>query len=158
MTVAVGPVTIPGYLDRPQIVTRDRDEALEIWPYHRWAERLDLGIAEALAEDLGGRIPGDRIAVFPWPAPTARPIDYHVVVAVVRFEGTPGRSVTLDARWSLRGKGHQEIVFKRFTRSEPVGDGISDVVAGMTRTISALGDEVSQEILAQPASQAATTD
>jgi len=156
--VAVGPVTIPGYLDRPQIVTRDRDDALQVWPYHRWAERLDLGIAEALAEDLGARIPGDRVAVFPWPAPTARAIDYQVVVAVVRFEGTPGRSVTLDARWSLRGKGNQEIVFKRFTASEPVEDGISALVAGMTRTISTLGDEVSQEIQSRSASRAATRD
>jgi uncharacterized lipoprotein YmbA len=156
LTVGVGPVTIPGYLDRPQIVTRDADDGLQVWPYHRWAERLDLGIAQALAEDLGARIPSDRVAVFPWRGVVARAIDYQVVVSVVRLDGIPGRSVTMDARWALLGKGNQELAFKRFTVTQPVTDGFPALVAGMTRAIGALGDEVSQEIQSQSGSRAAT--
>ena len=53
--IGVGPIVIPGYLERPQLVTRDAKGELEIWSYHRWAESLDLGIAATLAEALAAR-------------------------------------------------------------------------------------------------------
>ena len=159
VTVGVGPVTIPGYLERPQLVTRDGSDAIHIWPYHRWAEPLDVGIAEALADDLGARIPSDRIALFPWRGPMGQAVDYQVVVAVARLDGTPGRSVILDARWALLGKGNKGLAFKRSTLTEPVvEDGFPALVAAMNRAISSLGQEIGQEIQAQSVSRSATRD
>src|SRR5262245_1734462 len=50
--IGVGPVLLPGYLDRPQVATRGGDDELEISMYHRWAEPLERGIAEVLAANL----------------------------------------------------------------------------------------------------------
>lgn len=159
ITIGVGPVTVPGYLERPQVVTRDANDGLLIWPYHRWAEPLDIGIAQALADDLGARLPSDRIAVFPWPGAMARVIDYQVAVAVVRLDGAPGRRITLDARWRLLGKGNKELVFKRSTLTESVPDGgVPAFVAAMNRAISGLGEEISQEIHSHSANRSATRD
>ncbi len=156
VTVGVGPVTVPGYLGRPQVVTRTDDGALEIWPYHRWAEPLDVGIAQALAEDLAARIPGDRIAVFPWRGVVARTIDYQVAVAVARFDGCPGHEVTLDARWRLLGKDGIELAFKRTTRTEPIeGTSFAALVHAMSRAIGGLGQEIGDEIRARSATRAA---
>jgi uncharacterized lipoprotein YmbA len=159
LTIGIGPVAIPGYLDRPQLVTRDVADGLEIWPYHRWAEPLDLGIAEALANHLSARVPGDRVAVFPWRGAFARIIDYQVVMAVARFEGSPGRSVTLDARWRLLTRDGKEVAFKRTTLTEPItGDGFPALVAAMNRTIGSLGREVGEAIRSQSANRAAIRD
>ncbi len=157
VTVGVGPVSVPGYLARPQVVTRTDDDALEIWPYHRWAEPLDRGIAETLAEDLAARIPGDRIAVFPWRGIMARTIDYQVAIAVVRFEGCPGHEVTLDARWRLLGRDGAELAFRRTTHTEPVaGSGMSSLVAAMNRAIGGLGRDIADEIRARATMRSAT--
>ena len=79
LTIGVGPVAIPGYLDRPQVVTRDAGDGLEIWPYHRWAEPLDMGIARTLSDDLAARIPTERVLAFPWRG-SGQAIEYQVVV------------------------------------------------------------------------------
>ena len=156
LTIGIGPIGIPGYLDRPQLVTRDASDNLEIWPYHRWAEALDLGIAEALANDLSARVPGDRLAIFPWRGALARTIDYQVVVAVVRFEGSRGRTVTLDARWRLLTRDGKEVMFKRTIVTEPVaGEDMPALVAAMNRSISGLGREVGEAIQSQSANRAA---
>lgn len=156
LTIGVGPVVVPGYLDRPHVVTRDRADGLEIWSYHRWAEPLDLGIAQALAEALAERVPADRVAVFPWRGTLARTLDYQVVVAVARFEGSPGRSVTLDARWRLLSRDGKELAFKRTTLTEPApGDGFPALVAAMNRSISRLAQDVGEAIRSQTANRAA---
>ena len=156
LTIGVGPVSVPGYLERPQMVTRDGADGLEIWPYHRWAEPLDVGIAQTLADDLATRVPGERVAVFPWRGALARTIDYQVVVAVARFEGSPGRSATLDARWRLLTRDGKEVVFGRTALSEPItGAGFPPLVAAMTRAIGRLGEDVARAIQTQSTNRAA---
>ena len=41
VAVGVGPVLIPGYLDRVQIVTRDANDEVAVAMYDRWAEPLE---------------------------------------------------------------------------------------------------------------------
>src|SRR5262249_1018239 len=43
VAVGVGPVLIPGYLDRVQIVTRDANDEVAVAMYDRWAEPLESG-------------------------------------------------------------------------------------------------------------------
>ena len=87
--------------------------ASKVWPYHRWAEPLDMGIARTLSDDLAARIPTERVLAFPWRG-SGQAIEYKVVVAVLRFDGQPGGGVVLDTRWRLlgndgRGLGGQAI-------------------------------------------------
>ena len=145
--VGVGPVMIPRYLDRVQIVTRGANDDVEISMYHRWAEPLESGIAQVLADDLAQQVGSERIAVFPWRGAAARMLDYQVVVVVMRFEGSPGHQVMLDARWRLLGKDGKELVLKRSTINEPVtGNGYQALVLGMNRVLGTLAREIAAEI------------
>ena len=145
--IGVGPVLIPGYLDRLQMVTRGANDELEISTFHRWAEPLDSGIAETLADNLAAQIGNERIAVFPWRGGVARVLDYQVTVVVLRFDGSPGRQVTLDARWRLLGKEGRELALKRSTINEPItGGGYEPLVRGMNRAIAALAREIGSEL------------
>ena len=47
---------IPGYLDRLQIVTRDANDEVAVAMYDRWAEPLENGIAQVLADNLGAHV------------------------------------------------------------------------------------------------------
>jgi uncharacterized lipoprotein YmbA len=154
--IGVGPVLIPGYLDRVQIVTRGAEDEVELSPYHRWAEPIESGIAKVVADNLALLVGSERIAVFPWRGGVARLLDYQVVIVVLRFEGAPGRQVTLDARWRLLGKAGQELVLKRSTINEPViAEGYQPLVRGMNQALAALAREIAAEIQSHASTQAA---
>jgi uncharacterized protein len=147
VAVGVGPVLIPGYLDRVQIVTRDANDEVAVAMYDRWAESLESGIAQVVADNLGAYVGSERIAVFPWRGGVARVLDYQVVIVVLRFEGWPGRQATLDARWRLVGKDGNELAVKRSTINEPVaGQGYQGLIQGMNRLLSSLAREIASEI------------
>jgi uncharacterized lipoprotein YmbA len=149
--IGVGPVIMPGYLDRTQIVTRSGHDRVKLATFHRWAEPLENGIARILADEIGARVPTDRVVMFPWPGIVARAIQYQVVVAVDRFDGSLDGNVTLDARWRILGKNGDELAFGRSTITETVvGPGYDPMVAAMSRTLVALGQELATEIRALP--------
>jgi len=154
--VGVGPVMIPRYLDRVQIVTRGANDDVEISMYHRWAEPLESGIAEVLADNLAAQVGSQRVAVFPWRGATARALDYRVVVVVLRFDGSPGRRVTLDVRWHVLDKAGKELVLKRSTIGEPItDDGYQPLILGMNRLLATLAREIATEILSRADTPAA---
>jgi uncharacterized protein len=147
--VGVGPVVMPAYLDRTQIVTRPGADQVEISTFNRWAEPLEDGISRILAEEISVRVPTERVVMFPWRGVVARVIQYQVVVAVVRFDGRPGGDVTLDTRWRILDREGDELLFRRSTVVETAaGRGYEPIVAAMTRAIMALGQEIAAEIRA----------
>jgi uncharacterized lipoprotein YmbA len=149
--IGVGPVIMPGYLDRVQIVTRTGADQVEISTFHRWAESLEDGIARTLAEEIGARVPTERIFIFPWRGVVARIIQYQVVVAVLRFDGRRGGDVTLDTRWRILDRDGKELAFNRSTVTEAAaGSGYVPMVAAMARALGTLGQEIAAEIRAIP--------
>src|SRR5215470_6918138 len=88
VSIGVGPVTTPGYLRRTQIVSRTGDDQMDIAMFHRWAEPLEDGIARVLAEEIGARVPTDRIVTYPWRGVVARTIQYPMGVAAATSRST----------------------------------------------------------------------
>jgi uncharacterized protein len=151
MGIGIGPVIMPAYLDRIQIVTRTGTDQVEISVYRRWAEPLEDGIARLLAEEIGARVPTERVVMFPWRGVVARTIQYQVIVAVMRFDGPQGGDVTLDTRWRILGGDGKELMFKRTTVTEPAaGPGYEPMVAAMARALVTLSKEIAAEIQALP--------
>jgi uncharacterized lipoprotein YmbA len=155
-TLGVGPVLVAGYLDRNAIVTRTADGQLDVSMYHRWAEPLDLGVAQTLVNDLAVRLGTERVLVFPWRGRFERALDYQVGVVVMRFDGTLGRDVTLDARWRVTDRAGGEIALKRSTITQPVsGNGYPALVTGMNQAVASLGREIAAEVQALTGKRAA---
>ena len=151
VAIGVGPVHLPGYLDRIQIVTRTSGDQVDLSPFYRWAEPLDEGIARVLAEEIGARVPTDRIVTFPWQGSIARVLQYQVVVAVLRFDARQGGGVVLDTRWRILGRDGAELAFRRSTLNEmAAGPGHGPIVAAMTRALLTLGQEIAAEIRTMP--------
>jgi uncharacterized lipoprotein YmbA len=92
-------VEIPEYLDRPQIIIRAEDHVIRLAEFDRWAEPLKENLTRVLAENLSSLLATDRIALFPWKG--SKPMDYRIVVNVLRFEGAWGDDFILEARWTL---------------------------------------------------------
>jgi uncharacterized lipoprotein YmbA len=146
VAVGVGPVELPRYVDRPQIVTGESDNEVQQATFEQWAEPLETNFTRVLAENLSQLLATERVAVFPWKGPV--PLDYQVVVEVTRFLGTPNGSVSLVALWRVLGKDGKETLVSRQSRvTEATGSAeYSALAAAMSRTVAALSRDIAVAI------------
>jgi uncharacterized lipoprotein YmbA len=140
-SIGVGPVRLPAYVDRPQIVTRKSSDEIDLSEFNRWAEPLADSVPRTIAENLTALLPNDRIALFPWTG--ARALSHQVVIDVARFDGALGGTVSLDARWRILGPDRKDVRDGRFAANEPTaGPDYAALVAAMSRSLGALSREI----------------
>ncbi|MRR57817.1 MAG: membrane integrity-associated transporter subunit PqiC [Deltaproteobacteria bacterium] len=150
--VRIGPVNIPSYLDRRQIVTRNGRNGIEIAEYERWAGNLDDEITRLLVNSLSERLAGKGVSVVPWRSITLAeaPTVYRVPFSIDRFDGIPGETVVLNANWALimiKGKQEQILVARESLITEAVsGKGYDALVAAMGKVIERLGKEIGESL------------
>ncbi len=85
--IGVGPIDLPPYLDRPQIVTHASANALGLSEFDKWAEPLDGNVLRVLAENLSILLSTDRMVLFPWSG--SIPVDYQIEANIIRFDSHP---------------------------------------------------------------------
>jgi uncharacterized protein len=90
-SITISGVTIPGEIDRPEIVRRQGPNQLNISELDRWAGPLDETIRRVLTDDIARRVPA--------PAP-GQP--HAVAVDIHEFYGDGACNVTLRAVWTLK--------------------------------------------------------
>lgn len=98
--IGIGPVRLPEYLDRPQMVVRTGPNRVQLAERHRWVEPLGENIVRVLREDLAMMLNTEQLSIHPWGRDTR--IAYQVGIDVVRFEGEGYRQGYLEAVWSIR--------------------------------------------------------
>jgi hypothetical protein len=148
ITVGIGPVDFPKYLDRPQIVTRISKHELKLDEFGQWAEPLTHNFSRILSENLSLLLSTERIFSYPWAGSTQ--IDYQVTVEVTRFDGTPGDSVTLNTRWAILTGGEKEVlVKKKSSYSQPTsGQDYEALVSAKSQALADLSREIADNIKA----------
>lgn len=147
--VGLRPVSLPGQLDRPQIVTRVGGNMLHLAEFDQWAAPLGDHFTRVLAENLAILIPAERVAVFPWAGNAA--IDYEVAIDVTRFEGTLGGDCSLVAGWTISRRGGKETAATgKSSHSEPAGGSYAAMVSAQSRLIAALGRDIATALQALP--------
>jgi uncharacterized lipoprotein YmbA len=152
LTIGVGSVTLPPYLDRPQIVTRASQAQLHLAEPDQWAASLQDAVARVLAENLSLLMPTARVVLHPWSRTTV--IDQQVLLEVTRFDRMMGGEAVLVARWSLLGAAGQELTMRKARFSAPAGGpDYEATVTAMGRALEALSRDIAATVqsLAQPA-------
>jgi uncharacterized lipoprotein YmbA len=91
-------------------------------------------------------VPTERISLYPWP--TSLPIDYQVVLDIVRCDGRQNEDILLVARWRvLKGEGKEILAVRRSNITESVdGPGYEALVAAQSRALAALSREIVKTI------------
>lgn len=145
--LGIGPVRLASYLDRPQMVTRRGENALDLAEFDRWAEPLDESITRVLLADLAAVLGTDRIQRHPWRGP--RTVEVQLDLDVQRFDGPAEGPVELVASWRLR-RGPRWV--ERVSRiAEPhEGSGYAAQAAAMSRALARLAREIGQAVPAAP--------
>ena len=149
VVVGVGPISIPAYLDRPPIVVRSAEGGeVALAGEHRWAEPLQDGIPRIIVGNLSAMIPTDAVLIFPWRSSWT--VQYRVTVDVLRFDGTLGGPVVLDARWRLLDGVGKELARRAVHFAEPSRDGTyGALVSAHDRVLASLSHAIATEIRAR---------
>jgi uncharacterized lipoprotein YmbA len=144
-SVAVGPVSVPEIVDRPQIVVRTGPNEVFIDEFNRWGSPLGDGISRVVAENLSALLGTPLVAVFP--KATAAGAKYRAAIDVMVFDSEPGKDTTLDAVWTVRAAGDGAFRSGRTTVREPVPDGsYAALVAAHSRALGKLSGDIAAAI------------
>jgi uncharacterized lipoprotein YmbA len=138
LAVGIGPVSLPAYLARPEMVRRVADNQLVFDEFTRWAEPLKSNFEHVLATDLDILMGFQQMTLYPWYDTT--PLDYAVGVAVLRFERQSGDIAALSARWSIRNRAGAVLVSRESQFSRPAGDPAQTAAALSAVTADLAGD------------------
>jgi uncharacterized lipoprotein YmbA len=146
ISLGIGPISFPGYLDRQEIVTRVAQNQIAVSEHDRWAEPLDENFARVLAQNLSALLRAERINVYPWPI-DKKP-NYQVDIEVLRFEANAAGDVQLLARWAVRDTskrnppqyGDSRISYPARTKSTEAS------VAALSEALGALSREIGDAV------------
>ena len=146
MAIGVGPVELPQYTNRLQIVTGNDSYQLHPATFDEWAEPLRGNFLRILADNLSILLATDRVMLFPWKGPMA--IEYQVVVDVTHFLGEVGGETSLVALWSIVGKNGQEVLLsqKSNLREATGTQGYTALAAAMSNSLGALSRDIAAAI------------
>lgn len=147
ISVGVGPIELPNILERPQIVTRKKNNEVEIAELHQWGGRLEQDIGQLIAETVVSKIESPSVYTYPWPR-RLRP-DFQVSIRFARLDGIPGELVTLSALWELRDKEdkHDSAIHRSFVQEPIDGNKYPAYVAAISRALQTLSAEIGEAIL-----------
>jgi hypothetical protein len=147
MVIGIGPVLLPEYLDRPQLVTRLTANRLHLADSHRWAEPLSKNIPRVMGENLSMLLGTNRILLHPWPLSTTT--DYQLFVEVLHFENEGDGAAILVVRWSLKGRdGETVLPTQRSSHRIPAANHSQEgQVAALNEALLSYCREVARELL-----------
>lgn len=117
--VGVGPITLPQYLSRPQIVTRISGNQLAVAEFDQWGGDLNDNVTRVLAANLSSLLNTDRVSLYPWK--DEAPIEYQATIDVTNFEQDVDGSSLLSVFWSIVNPKNDKVMLMRRSNYRDTG-------------------------------------
>jgi uncharacterized protein len=148
ISLGIGPVRFPGYLDRQELLTRVAPNRFDLLAHDRWAEPLDENFTRVMTQNLSLLLHTDQIVVYPWPM-DKKP-HYRVEIEVLRFESNSAGEGQLSARWTIIDeicKGAPNLNESHLSR--PAKEKSTDAsVSALSETVADLSREIAKTVMA----------
>jgi uncharacterized protein len=144
--IGVGPITIPRYLERPEVVTRVSDTQLSVSETNRWAEPLETSVASVLRQDLSNQLASAQIITFPWSR--KQQIDYRVKVDFHSLECTAAGNAIVEASWAIQQGTDGSMVHTGSTQfTAPSGKDGRAASAALSRGIAQVSSDIARQLI-----------
>jgi uncharacterized lipoprotein YmbA len=135
ISLGVGPISLPSYIDRSELVFQNGPNEFQVPPNVSWAGSLQENIAAVIAQNLQEQLGAREVVSYPWPsgrAPTRR-----VALDIRQFHGISGGDAILDVDWRLQDSSGNTLAHGSGSFREPIqGDGYAAVVAAESRLLA----------------------
>ncbi len=103
LLIALAPVRIPKYADRPQIVSATAQNTYQLSELNRWAEALDENMTRVLMENLSLLVPAEMQLTNT--SSLAKQAKYRIAVNILEFYVDPQGQAKLNAQWDVTQAG-----------------------------------------------------
>ena len=146
--VGVLKVTVPGWLERPQVAARGADGLLVANEYARWGEPFPRGVQRVLTENLAALLPDRRVVAAPFAPslPVGHRVDVTVTEAARQLDGT----VLVEARWAVLGPKGETLRQRRSSHRASPAAGAAGTVAGTSEALAGLSREIAEVVRGLP--------
>ena len=147
VALAIGPVAIPGAMERNEIVVYDSGNAVSFSDFHRWAGPLDQSIASVIAQNIGALLDTERVT--PFTRENIFKPTHRVVVNINRYDSQLSKEFLLDATWSIKDLNNIKVLAIKNSKIEETltSAGYEELVAAQSKALGALSKEIAAEIV-----------
>lgn len=137
LSIGVGPLVFPEYLNRPQIVTRAAGNELSVAPFANWAEPLKQNVLSVMVGNIATLTETDMVYRYPWRAGYAPLVQLQA--EIVQFDAARNGEAILAVRWEwLDQTGRPLMLRQHSVLRQPVGGDSNDAVVNtMSRLLQA---------------------
>ncbi|MEO5717960.1 MAG: PqiC family protein [Chthoniobacterales bacterium] len=134
LSVAIGPVTLPSYIDRAEIVFASGPNEFQIPTNALWIGSLQENIARTVASDLGQVLGSSNVRAGSELGFNPR---YRVALDLRQFHGISGQEAILELSWRVKdGASGASLSRHSATFHETIiGDGYNPLVAAESRLL-----------------------
>ena len=147
LSVAVGPVSVPAVVDRPQIVVDIGPNQVRLEEFHRWAAPLQNNIARVVADNLVQMLGTPRVTLSA--QSLSADADYRAAIEVQSFQSVPGEAAIVDAVWTVRRIKDGKTELGRTTVRETLQEKGYDVLAAAhSRALARLSQDIAAAVRA----------
>ncbi|MEP6874355.1 MAG: PqiC family protein [Burkholderiales bacterium] len=155
LVVALGPVTVPAVVDRPEMVVSTGANQVMLDDIHRWASPLPDNVARVMAEDLALMLGSPRVIQFG--QALAPQTDYRVTVDFRSFDSVLGDKASVDAIWTIHRTKDRKLQTGHTAVRENVVDPSYQGLAGAhSRAVAKISQDIADAILAMQREAAAS--
>lgn len=147
VVIGLGPLRMPEYLKRTQMVTRGAGAEVEINDFVRWAEPVDKALHRVVAADADSRL--DGVVMVAYPYFESIQADYVVLGQVDRFDSDASGRTLLQLQWTVLGRGEKALIPPRRasyeTRAATPGDP-GAIARSMNQALLKFSDDLASQL------------
>lgn len=145
--LGLGPLTVPAYLDRPQLVTQQAGSKVNVDEFHRWAEPLNVALPRVVTANVDQLL--DSVVVVTFPYSSRLRTDYRLFGRIIRFDVDQAGEAVLEVQWSVQDADANPVLTPRRNRYTAQASSATDpaaIVAALNETVDAFSRDIASRV------------
>jgi Uncharacterized protein conserved in bacteria len=142
--VGLGPIKIPDYLNRSQMLVAISDNQYTLSEEHRWAEKLDQNILLALYKVLPEQLNTEHLIRYPWAQ--RQEVDYQVGIDILDLTVDAQGQSQLIAQWFIKSKDKPSIDKRFECRLSASTTDYAEMVKAQSQCLTQLGQVLAKTL------------
>lgn len=142
--LGIDDITIPAYLEKPQVMISYSPNRVELEEYHQWAGTLDKNIKSVISTNLASLLPGAIVETSPWNA-KFKP-NYQLQIDIEQFSIDMQGNSILRAEFILY---HENNIVKKkdiYYRLKVSNITIENLISSMNNNLTHLTQDIAKTV------------